>query len=242
MQLGHASPSEISYPSCIHDQTHASLQTCATAGSALDKNLCKEIFVNGLVAEVEVPGVAIIGNAVALNPITQLLKLSTTSLIITLTLHLCGPLILQEVLSQTPCLLPDVLQPLEELIDLEVWASIFRRRSHQKILACKEMPDGTMLLLVSCPDAQCNLVIAMCWLLRMRLHLLHELWTWGQPIDDVHSKHCNNVFVGEWHVLSGKDVTLFPGIVHHGLRVRVRRPIQHGKLGRLVKSCPPSHW
>ena len=64
------------------------------------KTLCKEIFVNGLIAEVEVPSVAIIGNAVALKPITQPLKLSTVSLILTLTLHLCGLLVHQEVLSQ----------------------------------------------------------------------------------------------------------------------------------------------
>ena len=131
------------------------------------KTLCKEIFVAGLVAEVEVPSVATIGNAVALKPITQLLILSTTSLVFSFTLHLCGLLVHREVLSQYPCLLPDVPQPAEELINLEVWALIFRWRwrSRQWILTCKEMPEETVLLLVSRPDRRCDLVVAMCRLL-----------------------------------------------------------------------------
>ena len=111
------------------------------------------MLVDGLVPEVEMPGLAVINNAVALNPITQPLKLSTASLLLTLTLHLCGLLICREVLSQTPCLLPDVPQPPEELIDLEVQALIFGRWSSQRILACKEMPEGMVFLLVSWANA-----------------------------------------------------------------------------------------
>ncbi len=89
------------------------------------KILRQEMLADGLVPEVEMPSLAVIDNAVALNPITQPLKLSTTILILTLTLHLRGLLICQELLSQTPCLLPDVRQPPEELIDLELQALIF---------------------------------------------------------------------------------------------------------------------
>jgi hypothetical protein len=105
------------------------------------KSFRKEVFVDGLVPEVKVPGEPVIGNAVPLNAITQPLEHATTSHVFAFTLHLSSLLVHREVLSQQPRLLPDVPQPPEELIDLEVWALIFVWRSQQRILACKEMPE-----------------------------------------------------------------------------------------------------
>ena len=181
------------------------------------KALCKEVFVDGLGAEVEVPGVPVIGDAVPLNAITQPLKLTTTSLVLRLPLHLSRLLVHREVLSQQPRLLPNVPQPPEELINLEVWTLLFRWWSHQRILACEEMLERTVLLLVARPDGRRDLVVAVCRLLRLRLHLLGELRTWCKPVDDVDAKHRNNVPVREGHVLAGEDVALFPCIVQYPL-------------------------
>jgi hypothetical protein len=122
-------------------------------------------LIDGLVAEVEVPSVTIVGNAIPLNPIAKPLELPATSLVLALSLHLAGLFVDRKPLRQTPRLLPDVAQPTEELIDLEVGAFVFLRRSHQWILAAKEVPEGTVLLLIARANGRRNLVVAVRWLL-----------------------------------------------------------------------------
>jgi hypothetical protein len=122
-------------------------------------------LIDGLVAEVKVPSVTIVGNAIPLNPIAKPLELPTTSLVLALSLHLAGLLVNQKPLPQTPCLLPDVAQPTEELIDLEVGAFVFWWRSHQWVLAAKEVSEGTVLLLIARANGRRNLVVAVRWLL-----------------------------------------------------------------------------
>ena len=57
------------------------------------KALREEVFVDGLVLEVEVPGVSIIGDAVPLNAITQPLEIAAACLVLQLPLHLGGLLV-----------------------------------------------------------------------------------------------------------------------------------------------------
>ncbi len=51
------------------------------------KSLHKEVQVGGLVPKIEIPRVPIIGDALALQPIPQLLELSTSDLVLRLPLH-----------------------------------------------------------------------------------------------------------------------------------------------------------
>ena len=149
-------------------------------------------------------------------------------------MHLAGLLVDRKPLPQTPRLLPDVAQPTEELIDLEVGAFVFLRRSHQWILAAKEVPEGTVLLLIARANGRRNLVVAVRWLLRLRLHLLDQLRTWGNPIKDVNTQHLDNVFILEWLELACEDVALLPGVAQHRLGVGVGRPVGYGKLGLAI--------
>jgi hypothetical protein len=84
--------------------------------------LCEEVHINWLIAEIKIPSVAIVGDAVSRQPIADALELAAASLVLALALTLGGLLINGEALSQHLCLLPGVLQPMEELINLEIWA------------------------------------------------------------------------------------------------------------------------
>ncbi len=70
--------------------------------------LLKEACINWFILKVEVPSVAIVGNAVTLQPIANPLELPTPSLVLAFTLALAGLLINQKVLPQHPRLLPYV--------------------------------------------------------------------------------------------------------------------------------------
>jgi hypothetical protein len=69
--------------------------------------LCKEVCIDWFIPKVEVPSVAIIENAVALQPITKPLELSSPSLALAFTL-VAGLLVDQKVLCKHPRLLPYV--------------------------------------------------------------------------------------------------------------------------------------
>ncbi len=138
-------------------------------------SLHEEGGVRGLVAEIEVPRLAIIGNGIRLYPVPQPLELPTSGLIFRLPLHLAGLLVIQETLSQHPCLLPDVMQPTKELVDLEVRALTFWRGQHHGILGRKEMPESPVLLLPASAHHRRNPVLAVGRLVDLALHLLGQL-------------------------------------------------------------------
>ena len=81
------------------------------------------------------------------------------------------------------------------------------------------MPEGTVLLLISSSHDRCNLVIAVGRLLQLWLHLLLQLRRWGDPIDDVQTKHLKDISIGEWLALVRKDVALLPSIIQHCLGI-----------------------
>ena len=70
--------------------------------------LCEEIRVNWLIAEVNIPRISIIHNAIPLHSITNALEFPTASLELALTLALGGLLVNQKALPQNPRLLPNV--------------------------------------------------------------------------------------------------------------------------------------
>jgi hypothetical protein len=197
-------------------------------------SLRKELLIDGHHFKVKIPCVTIVGDAIALYPISQPLELDATCLVLRLPLHLTRLLVNQEVFCQLPRLLPDVTQPLEQLDDLEVWTLGFLRRSHQWILACKEVPEQPVLLLPSRHNDSRDPVIAMGGLLFLQLHLLDKLWTWCQAVDNVDSNHLKDVLVLEWLEFPSKDVAQLTSNAHHCLCVGVGSPIRDGKLCSLV--------
>jgi hypothetical protein len=88
-------------------------------------SLRKELLIDGLISKVKIPHVTIVGNAIALYPISRPLKLAAACLVLQLPLHLTQLLVNQEVFRQLPRLLPDVTQSSEQLVDLEVWTLVF---------------------------------------------------------------------------------------------------------------------
>jgi hypothetical protein len=99
---------------------------------------------------------------------------------------------------------------MEEFIDLEIWAFVLGWRVHKQILHGKEVPEGMMVLLVARAKCGGNPVIVMSWQLGLHLYLLGELQRWCKPIKNVDAKHRDDILVGEWVVLTSKDVTLLP--------------------------------
>ncbi len=134
----------------------------------------KERFVSRLIAKIKFAWVPIIRKAVCLKAITQPLEFTATSLVLTITVYLQGLLIIQKLFPRFSCLPPDpdVTQPTEELINLEVGALVFWRRRRQWILACKKVPEGRVLLLISHSHNRSDLVVTVHLLLQLRLHLL----------------------------------------------------------------------
>ena len=108
------------------------------------------LAIHGLIPEVEVVGVAVIGNAISLDAIADPLKLATTSLILALPLHLASLLIKGEILGENPSFLPNMVAPTKQFIDLDIGAFLFCWcwGYHCWILAAKEIPKGAMHLLV----------------------------------------------------------------------------------------------
>ena len=72
--------------------------------------LCEEVRIDWLVPKIKILSVAIVGNAVTLQPIANALELAAVSLVLVLALALTigGLLVDGEVLRQHPCLHPDV--------------------------------------------------------------------------------------------------------------------------------------
>jgi hypothetical protein len=140
-------------------------------------SLLKELWIDGLILKVKIPRVTVVGDAIALYPISRPLKLAAACLVLRHPLHHTQLLVNQEVFCQLPRLLPDVTQSLEQLVDLEVWILCFWRGIHQRILARKEVPERPVLLLLSRPDDRHDPVIAVGGLLFLWLHLLDELRT-----------------------------------------------------------------
>ena len=88
-------------------------------------SLRKELLIDGLILKVKLPRVTVVGNAIALYPISQPLKLAAACLVLLLPLHLSRLLVNREVFCQLPCLLLDVTHPSEQLVILEVWTLVF---------------------------------------------------------------------------------------------------------------------
>jgi hypothetical protein len=116
--------------------------------------LHEKLGVARLIPKIEIPRVAII-----------CIKLPTARLVLALPLHLAGLLVDGKTRRQNPRLLPDVSQPTKELIHLEVWALVFWGRSHQWILAHKEVSKGMMLLLIPHTEGGGNPVVSVSRLL-----------------------------------------------------------------------------
>ncbi len=99
----------------------------------------KEVRIDRLVAEVEIPRMSIVCKAIPLQTITNPLEFPTASLVLALPLTLGRLLVDQKSLSQQPCLLPNVPKPTEEFVDLYVEALLLWRRDHQRILCGEEV-------------------------------------------------------------------------------------------------------
>ena len=106
------------------------------------------LAIHGLIPEVEVMGVAVIGNAISLDAIVDPLKLSTTSIVLALPLHLASLLIDGEILGENPRFLPNMAAPTKQCINLDIGTFLFCWGYHCWILAREKMPKGAMQLLV----------------------------------------------------------------------------------------------
>jgi hypothetical protein len=87
-----------------------------------------------------------------------------------------------------------------------------------------------VLLLPSRPDDRRNPVVAVGGLLFLWLHLLDELQTRCQAINNVDSNHLKDVLILEWLEFPSKDVARLTSVAHHRLHVGVGSPIRDGKL------------
>ncbi len=73
-----------------------------------------------------------------------------------------------------------------------------------------QMSEQMIELLIPWPNHLCDFIIPVCWLLCLRLHLLHNLMAWGKPINDVHSEHLQDDLFFKRLEVTGKDASFFP--------------------------------
>ena len=138
------------------------------------ESICKEDLVHRFIAKVKVVNVAIICNTVGLDTIPDSFEFSAVSFELALTLHCACLLVNGKILAKNPCLLPHIPEPVEELINFEIGTVILWWWYCQQILATKEVTEGLVQLVAPRVDAVGNEIIAMNWLLCLRLHFLDE--------------------------------------------------------------------
>ena len=119
------------------------------------------LAIHGLISEVEVVGVAIIGNAISLDAIANPLELFIMSLVLVLPLHLASLFINGGFLGKNPSFLPNMAAPTKQFIELDIGTFLLCWGYHCWILAAKEMPKGAMQLLVPRSNIFCDEVVSM---------------------------------------------------------------------------------